>query len=246
MSERDPKKHNTKRSNVASAYTLSNVLKNESVIDEIIELMEQRLIDMSQQNQQVELGQWLHFLTFDLLGEVMFSSRFGFLDQGRDVGGSIKNNFYLSLYVTSMVYMQWLHSLLLGNPLLRWIDFQPNEHTFTTAIDCIAARKTHTEARVDMMEHWMIQHGKSPERFSEKDMFSTVISTLGAGGGTMGSVLEAFFYFLLREDTKYLQRLQKEIDDAKTSTIISFSEAQQLPYLQAVVSARQSLIKHPD
>ena len=162
MSERDPKKHNLMRSNAASAYTLSNVLKNEPVMDEVIGLMEQRLIDLSQQRQQIDLGQWLHFLKFDLLGEVMFSSRFGFLDQGRDVGGSIRNNFYLSLYVTSMVYMQWLHSLLLGNPLLRWIDFQPTEHTFNTAVNCIAARKAHTEARVDMVEHWMIQHEKRP------------------------------------------------------------------------------------
>ncbi|KAG6988547.1 cytochrome P450 [Physcia stellaris] len=209
MSERDPKKHNVMHSNVASAYTLSNALKNEPVIDEVIELMEQRLIDMSQQSQQIELGQWLHLWTFDLLGEIMFFSRFGFLDQSKDVGGSIGNNFYLSLYLTSMVYMQRLHSLLL-------------------------ARKAHTEARVDMVEHWMIQHEKWPEIFLENDLSSTVILTLGAGGGTMGSASEAFFYYLLKEDQKYLRRLQKKTDDAKTSQVLSYLEAQQLPYLQAV------------
>lgn len=246
MSERDPKKHSVMRSSVAPAYSLSNVLKNEPIIDEVIELMEQRLVDMSQQNQQINLGQWLHFLTYDLLGEFMFSSRFGFLDQGRDVGGSIHNSFYFSLYVTSMTYMQWLHSLLVGNPLLRWIDFQPTEHTFTTAVNCIAARKAHTEARVDMMEHWKVQHEKRPEKFSDKDMHSAIIATIAAGAGTVASVLEAFFYFLLKEDTKYLRHLQEEIDRENASTIVSYSEAQQLPYLQAVVSACQSFKGFPD
>ena len=92
----------------------------------------------------------------------------------------------------------------------------------------------------------MIQHEKWPEIFLENDLSSTVILTLGAGGGTMGSASEAFFYYLLKEDTKYLRRLQKKTDDAKTSQVLSYLEAQQLPYLQAVVSVRRSFMKYPD
>lgn len=165
----------------------------------------------------------------------MFSSRFGFLDQGKDVGGSMKNNFFLVIYVTLTVYMQWLHSVLLGNAIFRWMDFQPNEHTYNTAVQCIATRKQHEEPRTDMMEHWMRQRERFPERMSERELFSSVVVTLGAGAGTVGSVLGAFFYFLLKENEHFLGRLRKEIDEAGLEGIISYADAQQLPYLQAVV-----------
>lgn len=119
MSERDPKKYGPMRTNVASAFTLTSVIKNEAVIDEVITLFERRLDEFSQHRKPIELGTWLYFLTYDLLGEIMFSSRFGFLDEGKDVGRSIKNNFYLALYMSCAVYMQWLHSILLSNPILR-------------------------------------------------------------------------------------------------------------------------------
>ena len=241
MSEQDPKKYAAMRSNVAPAYTLSNILRNEADMDKTIALLEKRLDDQSKENgrEPVELSQWLFFLTHDLLGEILFSSRFGFLDQGRDVGDSIKNNFFLSVYITSIVYMQWLHAVLLGSPLLRWMDFQPNEHTYTTAVRSIEARKVSSTPRVDMMQHWLEQRQKYPERFSERDLFANAISTFGAGGGTVGAVLGAFFYFLLKEDPRYYQRLKQEIDSAQLpiSRVVSFAEAQRLPYLQAVVWA---------
>ena len=240
MSERDPKKYGPMRTNVASAFSLTNLIKNESAIDEVIALFERRLDEFNQQREPLELGKWLHFLTYDLLGEIMFSNRFGFLDEGRDVGRSIANNFYLSLYVTYAVYVQWLHSILLGNPIFRWLDFQPNEHTFNTAVKSIKKRMADTMPRMDMMEHWLVQHEKKPDKFTAIDLSATVTMTLGAGAGTMGSLLDAFFYFLLKADPKYLRRLREEIDCAQLSPVASFEETQQLPYLQCVVSQYRS------
>ncbi len=187
MSERDPKLYAPMRSNVASAYTLSNVMKNEPMIDGTIKPMEQRLDGLCQRNQPVDLGLWLNFLAWDLLGEAMLSSRFAFLDQGKDVGGSMKNTFSLDVYVTSMVYMQWLHSILLGNPIFRWMDFQPSEHTYNTAVQCIASRKQHEEPKSDMMENWMRQRDRFSERMSERELFFSVVVTIGAGAGTVTS-----------------------------------------------------------
>lgn len=213
MSEQDPKRYAAMRSNVASAFTMSNALRNEAAMDETITLLKKRLDNFSNKTEAVDLNQWLHFLTHDILGEVIFSSRFGFLDQGRDVGSAIKNVFYLSVYVTSSFYIQWVHAILLGNPILRWLDFQPPEHLFQTAVKSIALRKNQKESKRDMMQHWLEQRQKAPHRFSEREMDSNVIGMLGAGGTTAGSTLEAFFYFLLKEDPMHLRRLQREVDE---------------------------------
>ena len=245
MSECDPRKHAAMRSNVASGYSGSSVIKSEPFMDKTIQLFEHRLDELSQKggkrNEPFELGLWLHFLTWDIMGEVMFSARFGFLDQGKDIGDSIKNNFGLAVYVTSAAYAQWLHALLLGNPILRWLDFQPKEHTFNTTLKAIAARKKDVEARADMMEQWMGQQARYPDRMTEKDVLCAAISTLGAGGETTGSILQAFFYFLLKEDPAHLRRLRKEIYIASAagllSPVVSNAEALRLPYLQACVGS---------
>ncbi|KAL8793216.1 MAG: hypothetical protein Q9195_004152 [Heterodermia aff. obscurata] len=234
MSERDPKRYGRMRTNVASAFALTNIIKSESVLDEVITLFERRLDEFSQRRKPLEFGKWLHFLTYDLLGEIMFSNRFGFLDEGRDVGGSIGNNFYQSLYLSYAFYIQWLHAILLGNPILRWIEFQPNTHTFNTATKSIKKRMADTMPRMDMMEQFLVQHEKKPDNFTAINLTASVTMTLGAGGGTMGAVLDAFFYFLLKANPYHLQRLREEIDNAQLSTVVSFAEAQQLPYLQCV------------
>ncbi|KAK3176126.1 hypothetical protein OEA41_007448 [Lepraria neglecta] len=228
MSVPDVKRTIALRSNVAPGYTLTSVIKSESFIDKTIELMESRLDEFSKVGEPFQLGH-----------------RFGFLDQGKHVGDSIKNTFGLALYLTTMAYIQWLHAILLGNPILRWLDFQPNEHSFNKCVKNIAARKENPEARVDMMEHWMTQHVKYPERMSEKDNFCAAIGNLGAGGDTLGSVQQAVFYYLLKEDPKHLQRLQKEIKlasaDGLLSPVVSYVEAQKLSFLQAVADSRHPI-----
>lgn len=240
MSECDPKKHSAMRNNLASAYTGSSIMKSEPFLDKTIHLLENRLDELSQQKQPFDFGLWLHFLTWDINGDIMFSKRFGFLDQGKDVGNSIKNNFALALYITTSSYAPWLHAIFLGNPMLRWLDFHPKEHTLNTTVKAVAARKENTEARVDMMEQWKEQQRRHPDRLTEHDILCAAIANLGAGGETVGSVLQAFFYFLLKEDPLHLRNLREEIDNAETagllSPVVSNAEALKLPYLQACVS----------
>lgn len=240
MSECDPKKNAAIRSNLASAYTGSSIIKSEPFMDNTIQLLEQRLDGLSKRKEPFELGLWLHFLTWDINGEMMFSRRFGFLDQGKDIGNSIKNNFGLALYVTLTAYAHWFHTLFLGKPILRWLDFHPKEHTFNTTLRAVAARKENPETRVDMMEQWMEQQRRHPDRMTEHDVLCAAISNLGAGGETVGSVLQAFFYSLLKEDPIHLRRLRDEIDNAEAagllSPVVSNAEALKLPYLQACVS----------
>ncbi|KAM0799387.1 benzoate 4-monooxygenase cytochrome P450 [Usnea florida] len=247
MSECDPKKHVAMRSNLASGYSGSSALRSESSVDQTIQVLERRLDELSQRKEAFDLSRWLLFFAWDINGEVMFSTRFGFLDQGRDIGNSIKNNFGLALYVTVTSYAQWLHMLALGNPILRWLDFQPKQHTFNTTVKAVLARKKNPEAKADMMEQWMGFQARHPDRMTEKDVLAAAVSNLGAGGGTVGSVLQAFFYLLLKGNPVHLKRLREEIDRASAartlSRVVSNAEALRLPYLQACI--RETLRLYP-
>ena len=247
MSERNPRVYSKLRMKLGPAYSLSNVLRCEPHMDALIQLLSTRLASLSsptadgptQNSKPVQLGKWLHYLIWDIMGELTFSTRFGFLDEGKDIGGSLGNTIKLAFYVTTLAYAQFLNSFLLDNPVLRWLDFQPNEHSFRTGVEAIEKRRRNKASHTDMMDYWLKLNDQG--RLNDKEVFSAVMGNLGAGGDTVGSELQAFFYFLLRtQEGRFMARLKDEIDDAarkaELSDPIKYEEAIKLPFLQACVS----------
>lgn len=71
-------------------YTMSSVLKSEAYLDNCTELFVTRLAELADQGISVDLGLWLPMWAFDVVGELYFGSKFGFLETGKDVGGWIQ------------------------------------------------------------------------------------------------------------------------------------------------------------
>lgn len=235
----NPKIEAAKRPFVVPPFSMSNLLKVESSIDELLSLMEARLLQVSKDNNQVDFSQWIKFLIWDIVGELTFSRRFGFLDTGTDVRNVQKNTFWLGFYVTFMGYCHWLHILLLGNPILRWLDFQPNEHTLQTCVRALAERETTKRSHLDMVDYWTKAHSDHPTQFSKNDVFAAAVGNVGAGGDGPASAVNAFFYLMLKAEPVYLQSVLREIDHmqhlGKLSRIVQYNEGTQLPYLQACI-----------
>ena len=238
MSERDPKRHKEIMRNIAPGYAFSNVIRSEPYMDRYIGLLEKRLDELEKQKSPVELSTWISFLTFDILGHVTFSKQFGFLEAGRDIGNAINTNYALSIYVTVASYTQWLHACLLGNPILRWLDFQPSQHVFDTCVAAVNDRKQIPDVREDMMGQWLTTRREHPERMKEKEIFCAAVTNVGAGSETMSATIQGFFYYLLKNPC-HMARLHDEIDAAQErgelSAVVSYAEAQRLPFLQACV-----------
>jgi hypothetical protein len=69
---------------VSSATTL------EPLVDEVLECIRSRFNQRFVGTEQIfDIGQWLQFFAFDVMGTMTFSKRYGFLDEGRDVGGML-------------------------------------------------------------------------------------------------------------------------------------------------------------
>lgn len=238
MSELDPQEHIRKQRNIASGYALSNIIQHEPYFDKVLRLLTTRLDDFCTAKSTVELDRWITFFAFDAVGEVIFSKSFGFLEQGKDVRDAIQNQRLLAPYAAFMGYYCWFHELTLGNPLLSRLGIQPSSHVFDTCTAAIEARKKNPEKRVDMMQKWLDTRAKYPDRMEEVEIFSTAVGTLGAGGDTVSATIQALFYHMIRHP-KLMSRLQEELDGAhargELSEIVQFSEAQNLPFLQACV-----------
>ena len=62
----------------------------EALVDDVLECLVEQFDERFAGNCLVfDLGQWLQFFAFDVMGTLTFSKRYGFLDQGRDVEGML-------------------------------------------------------------------------------------------------------------------------------------------------------------
>ncbi|KAL4938329.1 hypothetical protein BDV06DRAFT_201108 [Aspergillus oleicola] len=239
MSETDPKRRVERARNVASAYTLSNLIKSEEHMDAMISLMLSRFDQFATKHELVDLDYWFNFLAFDIVGEVVFSEGFGFLESGKDLGGSIANSRSLNAYIAAAGYFQWLHNLTLGNPLLTKLNLMPNNHLFDTTMAALQRRQSNLRPRNDMIEHWKKTLQEHPERMTMTDLQATATGTVGAGADTISAALQSFVYHIIRKP-QYLKKLRAEIDAESTQgrcndPVVSFAHAQNLEYLQACI-----------
>ena len=83
---RDEKEHAKHRRAVGNAYAMSSVLDSEVYIDQCSDLFLQRLGEMAQAGQTVDLGHWLQMYAFDVVTELFYGKAFGLMEARQDFG----------------------------------------------------------------------------------------------------------------------------------------------------------------
>lgn len=257
FSTRDPEYHRIEKRKVGNAYALPRLLESEEAIDSCINLFMSRLDEFASQSKAVDLGAWLQYFAFDVVGEFTFASKLGFLEQGQDVDGMMKAIEGMLSYASLCGQVPELHPLLLGNPLFA--KLMPAMETWNQvlvftlkAINNRASIKrdgvlinADSEGR-DMLSRWAYVKSSNPDKMSTRDIVVHLSTNVFAGSDTTAIALRAIIYFLCHHP-QCMQKLVQEIDDAdqagRLSNPISYKEATEMPYLYGVL--KESMRLHP-
>lgn len=99
----DEKFHAKLRRSVSNAYAMSTLVTFEPHVDststEFLRQLKLRYADKTGEDGICDLGLWLQFYAFDVIGELTYSKRLGFVDHGTDVDNIISNLERLLNYV---------------------------------------------------------------------------------------------------------------------------------------------------
>ncbi|KAK3294215.1 cytochrome P450 [Chaetomium fimeti] len=220
-------------------------------IDDTVELLVRRIGEHVDAAKGVfDLGDYLHYFAFDVLGEVAFSRGFGFLAEGRDVDGAIKTIDNSQVYNGIVGQVPELDYLLRRNPLWRFVPWLSTKNALITrmALEEMARRqpfdKDHGgllrsgDGRQDLMASLIQGHLKDPERFREGDVFAVAHGAIFAGSDSTASTMQSFFWHILDAKPIY-HAVLREIEHAVETGIlptegnVNWAQAQNLPYLQA-------------
>ncbi|KAH7089243.1 pisatin demethylase, partial [Paraphoma chrysanthemicola] len=261
----DEKFHSKLRRSVANAYSMSNLVQFEPLVDSTIAAfvrqLEARFVDKPGDEGVVDFGTWLHYYAFDVIGELTFSKRLGFIDDAKDVDGIIETLENMLDYFAVVGQNPWLDRLLWKNPLLLWC----NDHGITDTTSPVAVfAKAHMAARLekknrsdtqagnvpsnlrrDFLDRFLDANKKDPVFISDERVLALTVANIFAGADTTAITLRSVFYFLLK-NPECLRRLLEELTTADlgpSSQIVSWEIAHNLPYLTAVI--QESLRMHP-
>ncbi|KAK8065400.1 hypothetical protein PG997_012147 [Apiospora hydei] len=232
---------------LASAYTTSSLLQSEQAINAQAELLLKWMDEHAVSSKPTALSKFFTFIAYDIMGEVIFSKSFGFLEKGGDIEDSLRQGLDFGAYVAVLPYFPWLQKLLV-NPLFASF-FQlvmPSNYVVDRSIRALEQRKKNPDARFDYVAHWLRTHEKHPDRLTAKDVQAAATSNVSAGADTVTCALQSFIYHTIRHPNAW-RRLQDEIEEAEAEQrqqigessqdhpVFSFAVAQKLPYLQACI-----------
>lgn len=220
----------------------------------------------------VDLGKWLQLFAFgmllnlctlyglryiyidgsadsaDVIGEITFSKRFGFLDMGEDDGSfaQIEGALRSASWVGQVPWVYWLNDLLtpfIGNHL--GIAARHGKIRQFAARE-IASRKDRGSDHRDMLAKLFEVGSEKGKDMSDDDVLSMATSNIFAGSDTTAISLRAIIYYLLKNPER-MARLMEEMEnrrgEGRLSDPVKLSEAMDMPYLQACMY--EALRLHP-
>ncbi|KPM44434.1 hypothetical protein AK830_g2085 [Neonectria ditissima] len=193
----------------------------------------------------MDLAGWLQFYAFDVIGQITFSRPFGFMREGKDIQNCIaKLERYLvhgALFTVLPEYWPLYYSI---TTILSKIGllYPPGLSIFNDFVGGQIKDRLERgdQGRIDFVSR-LQKMGRD-----EVTIWRSCFANVAAGSDTTAISLRSILYFLLKSPEKY-QRLQQEIDTlssgGKISDPVTFGEATNMPYLQAVM--KEAMRLHP-
>ncbi|KAK4549808.1 hypothetical protein LTR36_005109 [Oleoguttula mirabilis] len=261
----DEAQHAIMKRPVAPAFSLSTLVEFEPLIDSTTAVFLSRLDELYASSGKVcDLGQWLQWYAFDVIGALSFSKRLGFMERAEDVEGiidSVAANFdrcsvlgqmpWLDLWTyKNPIYLRFfakpLSSPILGFGQRRMqerLNGDEEDKTDEAAITDPTLREKVLHRRIlskpDFLSRFLTLHKEQPDVVTDRQVLAYLFANVNAGSDTIGSTLRAVFYYLLKNPAS-LGELMKELQGAQQSRKLStplptWPECQALPHLNAVI-----------
>ncbi|KAJ5167427.1 uncharacterized protein N7482_006208 [Penicillium canariense] len=265
FSSTDNNFHSRFRRCVNSAFAMSALVQYEPFVDNTTKLFLKQTQDIYVNNPEgCDFTQWLQFYAFDVIGEITYSKRHGFVENNKDIDGIVAYLSWLFLYVAPIGQIPFLDRLLLKNPIyLQLSQWGFIDATFPVArfagnrmaerLPELAKGRSASDLGVkspDLLSKFLAAHEAHPEFMSETLVQTMAVSMAFAGSETTAISLSAVFYFLLKHPPA-LERLQAELDEAaraglfgdSETGLVTWHESQRLPYLDACI--KEAFRLHP-
>ncbi|THW71757.1 cytochrome P450 family protein [Aureobasidium pullulans] len=247
FAERDPHIHSAQKKLVIRPYAMETLKDLEPYVDSTVYHFITRMKEKMTLG-EVDLGKWFQLFAFDVIGEITFSKRFGFMDAEEDDGSlkSVESTLASASWLGHVPWVFWTHDYLrpwIGN----WLGVTNRTGSLMQrALKEVEERKKRGTDRNDFLEKFFRLQREKPDHVTDTAVISMAAANITAGSDTTAISLRSIIYHLLR-NPQHLETLRQEIDTARRgnrlSDPVTMEEAERMPFLQACIM--EGLRIHP-
>ncbi|KAJ9618390.1 hypothetical protein H2203_008986 [Taxawa tesnikishii (nom. ined.)] len=196
---------------------------------------------------------WIQYFAFDVIGEITWSKRLGFVEEDKDVSNIISTVDSFQNYGTVIGQDPWLDRLFVKNPIKLFFESKGLWPSSPNA--AIVNRGKRPKRGVNFLERFLQSQEKNPEFLTDNRITAMCASLIIAGSDSTAISLASVFHYLLQNPRVY-KKLMQEIDAADAAgalassqdttgagDVVPFTAANKLPYLDAVIN--EAFRMHP-
>jgi cytochrome P450 len=239
----DENLHRLLKKPISGIYSMTNLVSFEPYVDSTMHFFFEQLQRRFCETDEVcDFGHWLHYFAFDVIGEITFSKRLGFLERGGDVDQIMKNSWAYFYRAAPVSQMPWLDHLYTKNPVLQRLRVTKINPIVAFARERRQERENETEKEAneknhpnrDFLTRFMEVASKDPATPSFA-VNAWATSNITAGSDTTAILLRTIFYNLLKYP-ETMRALRRELESrADLDRLVTWKQAITLPYLDAVI-----------
>ncbi|GES56824.1 cytochrome P450 monooxygenase [Aspergillus terreus] len=257
---RSHKTHASFRKHIAGPYSFSNVRKMEPLIDarigDWLAKLEEKFV---RSGEEFDFAWWAVYMAYDVISEVGFGAPFGFIEQGKDVGGLIQG-FHDGLPAFGLLarlhpFTSWIKTTFLKKYLVAKPEDDSGIGVLMRFRDRLIDQRLRDMeksggdiGRIDLLQTFLDARTEDDKPLDMEYIKAEVLLVLLAGADTTGTVFQAMMHNLFVNSEIY-ERMMEEIDNAVREGLISEDMPQydeileHLPYFVACV--RETLRLNP-
>ncbi|KAJ5540493.1 cytochrome P450 [Penicillium frequentans] len=243
-STRDEDWHSKLRRPVANAYALSTLVEYEPLVDSTTRTFVREVTErFVKTGEECPLSDWLQMYAFDIIGELTFSKRFGFLESGKDLNnmmyhtgramdyiGVIGQIPMLDEYLRLKGFGHILRKLRKTNAQMKFTVAQIGEHI--TSKD---------KSRPDFLSRFLQAREKYPGIMTDGQLAMYTNTNVGAGSDTTAIALREIIYRLLTHPgskQRFMSELRTVLQERNAEDAdlpVTWAESHKMPYFQDFV-----------
>ncbi|KAH7135612.1 pisatin demethylase [Dendryphion nanum] len=254
---------------VNNAFAMSSLVNYEPLVTSTLSVFLDKTQEVyAKTGRSCNFSQWLQFFAFDVIGDLTWSKRLGFVEEQRDVDGIITFLGKFLSYAGPIGQMPILDLILEKNPIRLFAQRIGLSNTVFPVTAFAQSRSNERAGQIQKIKTYGLPEGQAnprgvdlltkfaqaahdhPEFMTDTQVLASCTSMVFAGSETTAISLSSVFYFLLKHPHVYT-KLMRELDaavldgtiESRPNKTISWSESQKLPYLDAVI--QESFRLHP-
>ncbi|KAG2419172.1 hypothetical protein HFD88_002278 [Aspergillus terreus] len=229
---------------------MSTMVSYETAVDKLNEVCIRKISQFAEERRLVDIPHWMQYYAFDVIGEITFNESFQMMEHEGDTTGMISG-------------------IREANDFLAYAGVVPNVLPFLARLARLMGRTSSTQLligytwkQIDKYRQINLQSTKDAKRYDtflnkvltmeaagtvkKPNILDACGGNITAGSDTTAISLSSCLYYLYTNPDK-LKKLRDEIDtmasDGRISDPVTFREAQDMTYLQAVI--KEALRLHP-